>query len=92
MRMQMGGNRFWNVLGFSRIPSFKDAFTSSLSKQKLNPGINLGRRRVQHFFFHGAANGSMGFFFRVQYLELISITEEPSSMTILNLMGFGNLG
>jgi hypothetical protein len=37
------------------IPSFKDAFTSSLSKQKLNPGINLGRRRVQHFFFfHGA--------------------------------------
>jgi hypothetical protein len=25
-------------------------------------------------------------------LELISITEEPSSMTILNLMGFGNLG
>jgi len=45
------------------IPSFKDAFTSSpYPKQKIESLVStLKKEGYSTSFFHGAANGSMGF-------------------------------
>jgi hypothetical protein len=43
------------------IPSFKDAFTSSPIKQKIESLVSTLKSEGYDTLFHGAANGSMGF-------------------------------
>jgi hypothetical protein len=49
----------WNVICVAI--SFKDAFTSSLSKAKIESLVSTLKSEGYDTLFHGAANGSHGF-------------------------------